>query len=62
MNPFLFRPVVAGIWTHRDIVTDTFSFLDLLDAHEILDVREENERRALVFREEQQKTQWTRKY
>jgi hypothetical protein len=30
------------MWTHRDIETDVFSFQALLDAHEYLDVKEEN--------------------
>ena len=34
--------MIAGIWTHRDVVEDVFSFEDLLDAHELLDVREAN--------------------
>jgi hypothetical protein len=42
----LFRPVFAGLWTHADIAKDTFSFVDLIDAHEFLDVQTENKARA----------------
>jgi len=38
--------VFAGLWTHADIVRDVFNFADLIDAHEFLDVREENKARA----------------
>ena len=40
---FLFRPVVAGIWQHKDAINGTYKFKDLLDAHEILDVKEANQ-------------------
>lgn len=42
----LFRPVFAGLWTHAQVVDGTFSFHDLIDAWEILDVKAENEARA----------------
>ena len=41
LDAFLWRPVAAGIWTHRDFQSMTFS--DLCDAHEFLDVKEKNE-------------------
>jgi hypothetical protein len=31
------------MWTHKDIVEDVFSFTDLLDIHELLDVKEANQ-------------------
>ena len=37
---------MAGFWTHRDIVEDVFTLDDLLDAHEMLQVKNENEWRA----------------
>lgn len=37
---------MAGLWTHRDLIEDVFTYDDLLDAHEILAVKYENERRA----------------
>ena len=39
-------PVVAGIWQQHEIWDGTYDFDDLLDAHEMLYVREENRRRA----------------
>ena len=39
-------PVVAGIWQQHEIWDGTYDFDDLLDAHEMLYVREENKRRA----------------
>jgi hypothetical protein len=38
--------VFAGIWTHLQAIDGSFSFLDLLDAWELLDVKAENEARA----------------
>ncbi|GED71172.1 hypothetical protein BRE01_48740 [Brevibacillus reuszeri] len=34
------------MWDHRDVVQDVYDLDDLLDAHEILDVKQENKRRA----------------
>ncbi|GLG01834.1 hypothetical protein Alches_18750 [Alicyclobacillus hesperidum subsp. aegles] len=52
VDPFLYAPVVAGFWSHRDLVEDVFTLDDLLDAHEILQVRAENEwRQAEYLRE-----------
>ncbi|MBY0054135.1 4-alpha-glucanotransferase [Brevibacillus sp. LEMMJ03] len=42
----MFAPVLGGLWQHRDVVEDVFDIDDLLDAHEIMAVREENIRRA----------------
>lgn len=39
LDAYLFRPVVEGLWTHREITSGTMSFGDLMDAHEILDVK-----------------------
>jgi hypothetical protein len=41
------------LWSHRDLVAETFSFEDLLDAHELLDYKAENERRIELFKQEQ---------
>jgi len=46
VDEFLFAPVLGGLWQHRDVVEDVFDIDDLLDAHEIMAVREENIRRA----------------
>lgn len=44
-DPFLFAPVVAGIWKQHELWDGTYSLEDLLDAHEMLMVKAENERR-----------------
>jgi len=46
VDAFLYGPVMAGFWTHRDIIDGVFTFDDLLDAHEMLEVRCENGERA----------------
>jgi len=46
VDEFLFAPVMAGLWSHKDVVMDVFDIDDLLDAHEILEVKAENKRRA----------------
>ena len=53
LDPFLFRPVVAGIWTHREAIDGTFTFADLLDAHEMLDVKAANEMRYHAWKQAQ---------
>lgn len=45
--------MLAGLWTHRDILEDRFLFSDLLDAHEFLDVKAANEAAVARWREEQ---------
>jgi len=40
---------VAGFWSHRDLIEDVFTLDDLLDAHEILQVRAENEWRYAEY-------------
>lgn len=32
------------MWTHEQLVTDVFTFADLIDMHEILDVKARNEK------------------
>jgi len=46
VDEFLYGPVMAGFWTHRDLIENIYTFDDLLDAHEMLAVKHENERRA----------------
>lgn len=55
VDEFLFAPVVADLWSHRDVKQDVFDIDDLLDAHEILEVRAENRRRASETAELQQR-------
>jgi hypothetical protein len=43
---FLFRPVLAGFWRHHEVFDGTYSFMDLLDIHELMDFKQETEWRA----------------
>lgn len=43
---FALVPVMAGIWRQHEMWDGTYDFDDLLDAHEMLSVKAENERRA----------------
>ena len=43
--------MLAGIWAHKDLIGDVFTFDDLLDVHELLDVKAENERRLYLSHE-----------
>jgi len=45
-DAYLFAPVVDGMWRQHETWDGTYSLEDLLDAHEMLAVRAENERRA----------------
>lgn len=45
------RPVMDGMWKLHETFDGTYTIDDLLDAHEILDVRDENEARAHRWRE-----------
>jgi hypothetical protein len=36
---------MANMWLHRELLDGTYDFFDLLDIHEALDVKQENERR-----------------
>jgi hypothetical protein len=51
LDRFLFAPVVNGLWSHSEAIDGTFSFFDLLDAHELLAVKAENSIRAAATRE-----------
>ena len=45
LDGMLFRPVSAGLWQHRETFDGTYDIEDLIDIHEFLDVKEENQRR-----------------
>lgn len=45
-DAYLFAPVVDGMWLQHELWDGTYSLEDLLDAHELMTVRSENERRA----------------
>jgi hypothetical protein len=38
--------VIAGFWTHADLISDRFSFQDLIDANDLLAWKEENQKIA----------------
>jgi hypothetical protein len=44
---------MAGLWKQREAWDGTYTFNDLLDIHEALDVRDENERRARAAKEKE---------
>lgn len=43
--------MIAGLWTHKETFDGTYSFEDLLDAHELLDLKEANEGRVREWEE-----------
>ena len=45
-DAFLFAPVENGMWRQHEIWDGTYTLSDLLDAHEMMAVHAENERRA----------------
>ncbi|WP_302225955.1 DUF6889 family protein [Veillonella magna] len=46
VDSFAYAPVVADMWRQHEVRDGTYSFRDLLDAHEIMAVKAENRRRA----------------
>jgi hypothetical protein len=34
---------LAGVWKHHELFDGTYTFADLMDVHEMLDVKEKNE-------------------
>lgn len=42
------------MWRHHEVFDGTYDIDDLLDAHEILTVKHENERRLNEWKEQQQ--------
>ena len=44
-DAFLFAPVVNGMWRQHEAWDGTYTLSDLLDAHEMMIVKAENERR-----------------
>ena len=47
LDGYLFAPVAAGLWRQRELYAGTYTFSDLADAHELMQVQAENARRAL---------------
>jgi hypothetical protein len=50
INTLVFRPVIAGMWTHADLVRGVYSFHDLMEANELLDVKSANERQYQAWK------------
>lgn len=51
LDAYAWRPVHAGLWTHQQLIDDVFTFADLMDAHEFLDVKAINEKRVQRYLE-----------
>ncbi|WP_370871607.1 DUF6889 family protein [Pectinatus haikarae] len=45
LNGWIYAPVTAGIWKQHELWDGTYTFKDLLDAHEMMMVKAENQRR-----------------
>ena len=50
LNEFLFLPVAAGMWKQHELWDGTYTLDDLLDAVELIRVRNENQSRAMEAR------------
>lgn len=46
---------MMGMWTHKDLLAGTFTFSDLMDVHELLDLKEENQQRGRAWAEQNAK-------
>jgi hypothetical protein len=49
LDGYLWRSVASGFWKQRETFDGTYDFEDLIELHEFLDVREENERRMTAW-------------
>lgn len=38
--------MLAGLWRHSEVVQDVYTILDLVEVNRVLDVNDENRRRA----------------
>ena len=47
LDGYLFAPVAAGLWRQCELYDGTYTFSDLADAHELMQVQAENARRAV---------------
>ena len=41
----MWRPVIFGYWRHADLVSDVFTFHDLVEVNRVIDVVQENNHR-----------------
>jgi len=51
IDQFAYAPVFSGDWKQHEVWDGTYTFRDLLDWHEIAQVKAENERRYRVWSE-----------
>ena len=54
-SAFLYAPVGDGMWRQHEVWDGTYTLGDLLDAHEMMAVRNENEQRAREAEERESK-------
>lgn len=47
IDPYLFAPVAQGLWRQHELWDGTYTLGDLMDIHEMLALRSENERRMI---------------
>lgn len=47
----MYGPVIAGVWKQRELWDGTYTLDDLLDAHEMMIIKQENKRRAQAYAE-----------
>lgn len=52
---YAFRPVIAGLWQHKDLIEGFYTLDDLLDIHEVMDLKEENQQRGRAWAEQHRK-------
>ena len=50
VDEFAFLPVTAGMWRQHELWDGTYTLDDLLDAVEVIQVKRENEARAMDAR------------
>jgi len=50
----VYAPVLEGMWKQHELWDGTYTFNDLLDAQEIILVRQENQRRADAWQQTQE--------
>jgi hypothetical protein len=47
LEDWVYAPVSAGLWRQHELWDGTYTFDDLLDIVEVMQVKSENERRAM---------------
>jgi len=55
LSQFQYAPVVAEMWKQHELWDGTYNLDDLLDAHEILDSKFENQIRAREYYEQERR-------